>query len=285
MALYLIDYDNTVVRGITVIERLRSTDRLIILYGPKTGSVPFEDMVKMTSSPAAVEFVRTTKTAKNYLDFQLSTYLGYLVAKRASQEYYIISRDSGFDAVLDFWQEKEVRISRFVNLLLETAEETAVKKPAAKKTQEKKPAQKSPAGRKKADAGNAQQEQPVKDESKQEPKKEQKKEQKKELKKEPIRNVVTEADVPQKNTQSVPTVPESVKKKVRSALKEEELKAGAYRKVYMCMLESNEKSALNTSLVHAFGQETGNKYYKLILTAFSAWRSPAHNEQSAAKRR
>ena len=141
MSLYLVDYENTGVRGIAGIEGLRSTDRLIILYGPKTGSVPFEDMVKMTSSPAAVEFIRTTKTAKNYLDFQLTTYLGYLVAKKAAEKYYIISRDSGFDSVLDFWQEKGIFIERYVNLSLEAvsdADAKPVRKTAGRKTESKK---------------------------------------------------------------------------------------------------------------------------------------------------
>ena len=103
MALYLIDYENTGVRGILGIEGLKAFDRLIIFYGPKTGAVPFEDMVKITSSPAAVEFIRTTKTAKNYLDFQLVSYLGYLIAGRADESYFIVTRDSGFDAVVDLW--------------------------------------------------------------------------------------------------------------------------------------------------------------------------------------
>ena len=267
MALYMVDYENTGVRGIAGIEGLRSTDRLIILYGPKTGSVPFEDMVKMTSSPAAVEFVRTTKTAKNYLDFQLTTYIGYLIAQRSAEKYYIISRDSGFDAVLDFWSERGIQIERFVNLLLEGIQEQPAKATAAKETAAQKPAskaaEKSASEKKQAAAGRNKGTEKQKTQTEN-----------------PQRKTTrAQKQTPQSGnqdgaaSQGVPTVPESVKKKIRSALKEEGLRAGGYRKVYMCMLESDEKSALNTAMVHAFGQDKGNKYYKQILPAFAAWRN------------
>ena len=271
MALYLVDYENTGVRGIAGIENLKSMDRLIILYGPKTGSVPFEDMVKMTSSPAAVEFIRTTKTAKNYLDFQLTTYLGYLIAQKSAEQYYIISRDSGFDAVLDFWQEKGCRIERFVNLLLEDVKDPATKKTTAKAgAAAAKPAEKTPqkAEKPKGKGGRNNTQKTAESE------KEEKKAKGRSQEKKSGQNTAVQTEAkPREKSGSVPTVPESVKKKIRSALKEEGLKASGYRKVYTCMLESGEKSALNTAMVHAFGQETANRYYKQILPAFTAWRN------------
>ncbi|MCR5418746.1 MAG: hypothetical protein K6E84_07515 [Lachnospiraceae bacterium] len=291
MSLYLVDYENTGVRGIAGIEGLRSTDRLIILYGPKTGSVPFEDMVKMTSSPAAVEFIRTTKTAKNYLDFQLTTYLGYLVAQRAAEKYYIISRDSGFDSVLDFWQEKGIRIERYVNLSLEAvseADQKTAKKTAGKKTESKKDNGKKEGGKKETAKKENKPEgksSPKKDskpenkpDNKQEAKKDNKKDNKKSNAKEGNKETKPEnkenKNTDKKNTgNKEQTVPESIKKKVRNAMREDGLQPGAYRKLYTCMLENEDKSGLNTALVHAFGQETANKYYKQILPAFTAWRS------------
>ncbi len=296
MALYLVDYENTGVRGIAGIENLKSTDRLIILYGPKTGSVPFEDMVKMTSSPAAVEFIRTTKTAKNYLDFQLTTYLGYLVALKSAEQYYIISRDSGFDATLDFWQERGCRVERFANLLLESADESAstrsggrikaASQKTAQKTSQNADKPKDRGGRNSARKAAADEKENGTDKGQQQKSSDKNESGRSAAGRQSARgrkpatqagaaaqdNAKASAAVPEKSG-DVPTVPESVKKKIRLALKEEGLKASAYRKVYTCMLESSEKSALNTSMVHAFGQETANRYYKQILPAFAAWRN------------
>ena len=41
---------------------------------------------------------------KNALDFQLSTYLGYLIHEAKDSYFYIISKDNGFKHVVDFWK-------------------------------------------------------------------------------------------------------------------------------------------------------------------------------------
>ena len=85
MATYLIDYENTGVKGLVGIEQLKEDDLIIIFYGPKTGAVPFDEHVKICQAASQVKYIKTTKTAKNYLDFQLTTYLGYLVRQLLRQ--------------------------------------------------------------------------------------------------------------------------------------------------------------------------------------------------------
>ena len=284
MALYLVDYENTGVRGINGIEGLRSFDRLIILYGPKTGSVPFEDMVKITSSPAALEFIKTTKTAKNYLDFQLVSYLGYLIAEKAAEQYYIVSRDSGFDSAVDLWTERSVSVKRINDLTGDTTpEEKPVRrqssrgrsrtsedavnapKPEADEDGKKNPKTDKPgANREKAADKKA---------DKQKTDKIKTNRSKPDKTKTPEKERAQEKEEPSGSQGTVLTVPESVKKRVRTALKAEGLRPGAYRKLYACMIESEDKSSFNTALVHAFGQETANKYYKQVLPAFTTWKS------------
>lgn len=58
--------------------------------------------MKICQAASQVKYIKTTKTAKNYLDFQLTTYLGYLVGQTDVKEYYVISKDSGYDSVIDF---------------------------------------------------------------------------------------------------------------------------------------------------------------------------------------
>ncbi|MCR4690067.1 MAG: hypothetical protein K5739_01810 [Lachnospiraceae bacterium] len=279
MSIYLVDYENTGIKGVKGIERLSEEDKLVIFYGPKTGSVPFEDLVKITATRAKLEFIRTMKTAKNYLDFQLVTYVGYLVAKDPSQEYFVISKDSGFDSVVDFWSEKNIRISRFINLDLENAE---TKEAKSSKTESKNTRTRaaSKTGKTKENStrsdGEAKDRQEKKSEhqnNNRKPQNGQNQNKTAKTKKQESGNNAPEQEAPKTdNTNAVPTVPESVKKKIRTAFKEEGLRPGAYRKLYACMLESNDKATFNTALVHAFTQEIGNKYYKLALPAFSGWK-------------
>ncbi len=254
MSIYLVDYENTGIKGVKGIERLSEEDKLVIFYGPKTGAVPFEDLVKITATRAKLEFIRTMKTAKNYLDFQLVTYVGYLVAKDPSQEYFVISKDSGFDSVVDFWSEKNIRISRFINLDLENAE---TKEAKSSKTESKNTRTRAASKTGKTKENSTRSDGEAKD---------------RQEKKSEHQNNNRKTQNGQNQNKTAPTVPESVKKKIRIAFKEEGLRPGAYRKLYACMLESNDKATFNTALVHAFTQEIGNKYYKLALPAFSGWK-------------
>ena len=58
---------------------------------------------KIMSCAANVEYYQIRRGGKNSLDFQLSTMLGYLLASGLYTHLYIVSNDSGFDALYDFW--------------------------------------------------------------------------------------------------------------------------------------------------------------------------------------
>lgn len=112
MATYLIDYENTGVKGLYGIEKLQEDDLIVVFYGPKTGAVLFDDHVRISSAVSHVEYIKTSKTAKNYLDFQLATYLGYLIAHTGVKEYCVVSKDGGYDSVIDFWKTRGMSVVR-----------------------------------------------------------------------------------------------------------------------------------------------------------------------------
>ena len=64
------------------------------------------------ASKAAIEYIETHKVAKNYLDFQLATYLGFLIGKGEKGPVYIISQDTGFDSIVDFWRGRNIEAFR-----------------------------------------------------------------------------------------------------------------------------------------------------------------------------
>ncbi len=103
MSIYFIDYENVNLNGLSGIETLTEQDRVYIFYGANPGYIPFERHIAISKSRAEVNYLRVDRTAKNYLDFQLATYSGYLVAMYADPEYIIISRDTGFDSIVNFW--------------------------------------------------------------------------------------------------------------------------------------------------------------------------------------
>jgi hypothetical protein len=76
-----------------------------------------------------------------------------------------------------------------------------------------------------------------------------------------------EKQEPKKRT----SVPETVRKKIRHVLKNEKLQGGIYKQIYGCMLLADNKQAYNTALVKAFGQDEGNRFYKLSVPIFAEW--------------
>ena len=115
--LYLVDYENVSDAGLVGVDQLTGFDSVVIFYGSKVKTIAYESLISITSSNAAIEHLKAEKTAKNYLDFQLTTYLGYKLGKENYDEVFVISKDSGFYAVVDFWAIKGINIKRQIAII------------------------------------------------------------------------------------------------------------------------------------------------------------------------
>ncbi|MDR1514340.1 MAG: hypothetical protein LBS45_01485 [Synergistaceae bacterium] len=111
MATYLIDYENVHQNGLSGIRKLTENDTVIIFVGNMINGVHIETVMAILNSPARVEIKKMKKTADNYLDFQLATCLGSLVAGGGDKEFYIISNDRDFEAVIDYWKCSKAGVS------------------------------------------------------------------------------------------------------------------------------------------------------------------------------
>ena len=119
--IYLIDYENVNEGGLNGIEMLSQDDTLIIFYN-ETQKLSIDIHRLLEKAVCKKEYVKVNKSAKNYLDFQLSTYLGYLVNKHKDVQFKIISKDTGFDAVINFWKGRQVKIWRNIDLTKSSVE-------------------------------------------------------------------------------------------------------------------------------------------------------------------
>ena len=139
MNIYLIDYENVNEQGLRGVDSLADGDMVNIFYSKNIKTIPFERSLELARSKAAVESVLIRKTGKNYLDFQLTTLLGYLICKFDGAAFFIISKDTGFDSTVDFWKERNVEISRKTSIADDGKEEKEEQKKAPeKKAPEKK---------------------------------------------------------------------------------------------------------------------------------------------------
>lgn len=103
MRAFLIGFENVKSAGLVGIDTLGIDDQVVILYSVNSNTISFEMHQKIMSCAANVEYYQIRRGGKNSLDFQLSTMLGYLLASGLYTHLYIVSNDSGFDALYDFW--------------------------------------------------------------------------------------------------------------------------------------------------------------------------------------
>ncbi len=109
MASYLIDFENVGNEGLKGIELLEKEDTVHIFYNEAVSRLTFPMAEKIFRCKAQVRFFAASVGGNNALDFQLSSWLGYLYAKNGEEIYNIISRDKGFLHAAEFWRAlKEV---------------------------------------------------------------------------------------------------------------------------------------------------------------------------------
>lgn len=115
--IYLIDFENSAASGLVGLETLTSGDSILLFYSEMANKIPIELHLSLEHSPAKRDYFCVKTGYKNALDFQLSTYLGYLIASDIHSSYTIVSKDEGFGVLVGFWSERGVDVRRSVNLL------------------------------------------------------------------------------------------------------------------------------------------------------------------------
>lgn len=128
MNYYFIDYENVHADGFTGAENLGGNDVVCVMYTEQSKAFSLELVEKIARQHARLESYKAGTGAKNSLDFQLASYLGYMIAKSGSADdcFYIVSRDTGFNHLVDFWAERNVTVRRIPNFMGEEKDPKAV---------------------------------------------------------------------------------------------------------------------------------------------------------------
>jgi hypothetical protein len=103
--IFLVDFENVHISGLRGIKMLSERDEIILLYSDKG-----EDSISVIKELREdIQYAKIVKNGQNALDFQLSSYLGFIINKAVCEEtladtqFFIISKDSGYDCVIGFW--------------------------------------------------------------------------------------------------------------------------------------------------------------------------------------
>lgn len=121
MAYYLIDFENVKSRGMEGEELLAAEDTVCIFYSDNADSMTFDLHRKLNETKAHIIYHKVAVGTKNALDFQLATYLGYLVCEQQREDvhpnYYIVTKDNGFSSLVVYWRAHQVPVRIIRNLL------------------------------------------------------------------------------------------------------------------------------------------------------------------------
>ena len=139
MSYYLIDFENVKSRGMEGVELLAKEDTVCIFYSDNADSMTFDLHRKLNETKAQIIYHKVAVGTKNALDFQLATYLGYLICEQQKEgihpDYFIVTKDNGFTSLMVYWKAQGVPV-RITRNLLWGKNPTAEQNPAAEENAE-----------------------------------------------------------------------------------------------------------------------------------------------------
>ncbi len=116
MSYYLVDFENVKKDGLDGIHKLGEGDMVCIFYSKNADSITFDQHRRIMESKAEIDFCKVDVGSKNALDFQLATQLGYLIANKSADTYYIVSKDKGFEILSGYWKSRNVSVTLIADI-------------------------------------------------------------------------------------------------------------------------------------------------------------------------
>ena len=106
----LIDYENVQPDDIDTLQHEHV--RVIVFVGPHQTKIAFEKAAALQRMGANAEYVRLSGGGANALDFHIAFHLGQLTAKDPTAYFHIISKDTGFNPLIEHLKERKLRACR-----------------------------------------------------------------------------------------------------------------------------------------------------------------------------
>ena len=130
---YLVDTENVGAVWKHLFELAANTDDILLFYTENTPFLSYNDLDFVLSYKDRFTMIKCY-TGNNALDFQLVSYLGFLMKTGAKTQYIIISNDTGYDAMIRFWSDRERNVLRLSQAELIRSVKQKVEKTLAKDT-------------------------------------------------------------------------------------------------------------------------------------------------------
>jgi hypothetical protein len=106
----LIDYENVQPGSLAAVEVEHV--RVLVFVGASQSKIAFETANAVQRFGAHAEYVKIVGNGPNALDFHIAFHIGHLAAKDPSAFFHIISKDTGFDPLIQHLKDRKIFASR-----------------------------------------------------------------------------------------------------------------------------------------------------------------------------
>ncbi len=106
----LIDYENVQPESLTGLDAEHF--KVLLFVGASQTKLSFEVAAAMQGLGARAQYVKISGNGSNALDFHIAFYVGHLSAADPTAYFHIISKDTGFDPLIQHLKVKKVSVVR-----------------------------------------------------------------------------------------------------------------------------------------------------------------------------
>lgn len=110
----LIDYENVQPTAIEALEHEHF--HVIVFVGASQAKVTYEVASVLQRMGERASYIKIAGNGSNALDFHIAYYIGQLATKEPDAYFYIVSKDTGFDPLLQHLKSKKINARRVKNV-------------------------------------------------------------------------------------------------------------------------------------------------------------------------
>ena len=107
----LIDYENLQPNEFSLLDR--EPFKVKVFLGQNQKNVPSKLAAALQPLGKSAEYINITGNGSNALDFHIAYYMGRLAVEEPSTYFHIISKDQGFDPLIEHLRSKKICASRW----------------------------------------------------------------------------------------------------------------------------------------------------------------------------
>ena len=109
-----IDFENVQPKTLDVFDKPHF--KILLFVGASQAKLSFEVVASIQQLGDRAEYVKISGNGPNALDFHIAFYIGQLVAADPNAHFQIISKDTGFDPLIQHLKLKKIHVTRSKNV-------------------------------------------------------------------------------------------------------------------------------------------------------------------------